>query len=149
MNPSPDTGIPSSQEAPGGRATRYNSTPTNWREALMSLIASRVALIQLESKEAARGSVRSAAFMLAACGCVFFSWALILAGGTSCIAILAGWPWRYVAMGISAIHLLAALLMARLAIRASPSASFPITRAEFQKDREWIENFQKNPRSND
>ena len=28
------------------------------------------------------------------------------------------------------------------------TAAFPITRAEFQKDREWIENIQKKPKSN-
>ena len=115
----------------------------------MSLIASRVTLIQLESKDAAKGGIRSAAFILAACGCVFSSWVLVLAGGVSLVARLAHWPWDYVALGVAMIHLLAGLLMTRLAIKSPRGATFPITRAEFQKDREWIENFQKNPRSND
>ena len=149
MNPSPDTGTTSPPVAPGKKAAKRDSIPTNWREALMSLIASRVALIQLESKDAAGGAIRSAALILAACGCVFFSWALLLAGMISQISALTDWPWRYIALGIAGIHLLAGLIMARFAIRRSPGASFPITCAEFQKDREWIENFQKNTKSND
>ena len=110
----------------------------------MSLVASRITLIQLESKDAARGIVRSAALILAACGCVFFSWALVLAGGISLVAQLANWPWNYVALAVATVHLLAGLIMARLAIKSPRGAMFPITRAEFQKDREWIEKFSKN-----
>jgi uncharacterized membrane protein YqjE len=115
----------------------------------MSLIASRVTLIQLESKEAAKGGIRRATFIFAACGCLFFSWALVLAGGVSLVAHLASWPWSYVALGGAAIHLLAGLFLGRLALKSPQGTAFPITRAEFQKDREWIENFQKTPRSND
>lgn len=115
----------------------------------MSLVASRITLIQLESKDAASGTVRSAALILAACGCVFFSWALVLAGGISLVAQLANWPWNYVALAVATVHLLAGLVMARLALKSPRGAMFPITRAEFQKDREWIENFQKTPKSND
>lgn len=126
-----------------------DSTSTNWREALMTLIASRITLIQLESKDAARGAVRSVCLILAACGCLFFSWALVLAGGISLIATSANLPWSYITLGVAIVHLLAGSLLARLAVKAPRGAAFPVTRAEFQKDREWIENFQKNPKSND
>jgi uncharacterized membrane protein YqjE len=115
----------------------------------MALIAARITLIQLESKDVAHTTIRSAALILAACGCGFFSWALLLAGGISLTARLAGWPWAYVAMAAAVIHLLAGLFMARIVMKSPKDPAFPVARAEFQKDREWIENFQKKPKSND
>ena len=149
MNPSADTGTSPAGAGPRVKPPGRDAIPTNWREALMALIASRISLIQLESKDVARFTIRSAALILAACVCGFFSWALLLAGGISLTARLAGWHWAYVAMGAAAIHLLAGLLMARIVMKSPKGAAFPVTRAEFQKDREWIENFQKTPRSND
>ena len=102
----------------------------------MTLIASRVALIQLEAKDASTKAVRRVSFVSAACGCAIFAWALLLAGGISWISESTGWPWNRVAIGASALHLLAAIIFVKV-------AKFPVTRAEFQKDREWIENFQK------
>ncbi len=114
----------------------------------MSLIAARFALIEFESKDAAKHAARCAALIAAACGCAVFSWALLLAGGVSLIAETNGWPWYTVAIGAAVIHLLAGIILASL---AKPSAipAFPVTRAEFQKDREWIENFHQSKKSND
>ena len=132
----PDTNI-------GGNAP----LPSNWREALLSLIASRVALIQLESKEAAALGARRAVLIVAAVICLFFTWALLLAGGIAAISHLTTWPWYWIALTAAAIHMAAAVLLAKTA-KSSDQPSFPVTRAEFQKDREWIENFQKTPKSN-
>ncbi|MEO5916475.1 MAG: phage holin family protein [Luteolibacter sp.] len=114
----------------------------------MGLIASRVALIQLESKDAARDGAKRAGLFLAVVGCVFFAWTLLLAGGVSLIASSTGWPWAWVAIGVAVFHLLLAVIFAKLA-KPSGNPAFPHTRAEFQKDREWIENFQKAKKSND
>ena len=43
------------------------------------------------------------------------------------------------------------IIIAAILLRKSSGACtplFPVTRAEFQRDREWIENLQKNPKSN-
>jgi hypothetical protein len=114
----------------------------------MALIASRFALIELESKDLAKAGARCASLIAAACGCFIFTWALILAGGVALISELTGWPWSRITLAAAAIHLLAGIILAR---RAKPSGepSFPVTRAEFQKDREWIENYQKTRKSND
>ncbi len=113
----------------------------------MGLVSSRIALIELESKEAAKGGARRAIALMAAIICVFFTWALLLAGGIAAISAATGWPWHWVAMAGAAIHLLAAIILIR---RAKPSdqPAFPVTRSEFQKDREWIENLQKTRKSN-
>lgn len=119
----------------------------NWREALMGLIAARCALIQLESKEASEEAARRASLIAAACACTFFAWALILLGGISMISNFTGWHWDAVALALAIVHLLAGIVFAKFA-KPSRNAAFPVTRAEFQKDREWIENFSKDKKSN-
>ena len=122
--------------------------PTNWREALMALIAARIALIQIESKDAAKDTAKRAACIIALILCAFFTWALLLASGIAALAKICHWPWYGIAFIAAILHLIAAILLARAA--KSPTApAFPVTRSEFQKDREWIENFQKTPKSND
>lgn len=123
------------------------STPANWREALMGLIASRAALIELEAKEAAKSGARRAVMVGIAAGCLFFTWALLLAGVIGLIATQVGWGWHWVALGAAGLHLIAAVVLMK---QAKPSGvpAFPVTRSEFQKDREWIENFQKTKSSN-
>lgn len=114
----------------------------------MALIASRIALIELESKDAVRQGARSAIMIVAAVFCAVFAWALLLAGGVSLIAVAADWPWYLVALGVAALHLLVAFVLVN---RARPAAltAFPVTRSEFNKDRQWIENFHPTQKSND
>ena len=114
----------------------------------MGLIAARVALIQLESKDATREGARRAALTAAACGAAVFAWALLLAGGISLISESAQCPWNLVAIAAAVVHLLAGIIFASMA-KPSSATAFPVTRAEFQKDREWIENFHKTKKSND
>ena len=131
-----------------GASADAQSSPANWREALMALIASRIALIELESKDAVRHGARSAVMLVAAVICVVFAWALLLAGGVSLIAVAADWPWYWVALGLAALHLLVAFILVKLAKPAAITA-FPVTRSEFNKDRQWIENFHLTKKSND
>lgn len=114
----------------------------------MGLVASRLALIQLESRDVARGASRRAILVAAACGCAFAAWMLLLAGGVSMISQSTGWPWSWVAVGLAALHLLTGVILAQAA-RSAGTPTFPATRAEFQKDREWIENFNKPKKSSD
>lgn len=114
----------------------------------MALIASRIALIELESKDAIKQGARSAIMIVAAVICAVFAWALLLAGGISLIAVAADWPWYWVALGAAALHLLAGFILVKLA-KPSPGTAFPVTRSEFNKDRQWIENFHPTKKSND
>jgi MFS family permease len=129
-------------------AGRQDDRPENWREALMSLIASRIALIQLEARDAARQRARRVIGMIVAVICLFFTWALLLAGGIAAISSATGCPWHWLAIGAAALHLLLAMLLLKAGPADPATPAFPLTRAEFQKDREWIENFQKKPKSN-
>ncbi len=114
----------------------------------MALVAARLALIELESKEAAQAAGRRTALIGTACACVFFTWALLLAAGVSMISRASGWPWDVVAAGLAVLHLLVGIILAQSA-KSSGNPAFPVTRAEFKKDREWIENFNKDKKSSD
>ena len=143
--------LPDGGPGPGESGTRsghgpFPAPPANWRVALMDLIASRLALIQLESKDLVRQGIRHVICLVAACFCLFFTWALGVAGLVALIAHAAGWPWHWVALAAAGLHLLSAVILAQLAKPAGVSA-FPVTRSEFQKDREWIENLQKTKKS--
>lgn len=146
MNPASDSHSP----PPGGDAPpRSNSTsaaPSNWREAIPALVSSRIALIQLEARDAARLGARRAAALIAAMLLMFFAWALLLAGGIAIAADQTGWPWHWIALSAAVLHLLVALILLQSA-KTPTSAPFPVTRAEFQKDREWIESLRQTPKS--
>ena len=114
----------------------------------MALIASRIALIELESKDAVKHGARSFIMIVAAVICGVFAWALLLAGGVSLIAVAADWPWYWVALGVAALHLLVGFVLFKMALPAAIPA-FPVTRSEFNKDRQWIENFHLTKKSND
>lgn len=116
--------------------------PPTWQESVAALVSSRVALIQLESKDAARSGARRAGLFLAVMGCVFFAWLLLLAGVVQVIATAMTCPWSWVAIALAVIHLIFAFVFAKLA-KPSESSAFPHTRAEFQKDLEWIEQLKK------
>jgi len=134
-------------ETPGKERFWETKLPANWHEALLALIASRLALIELEFKEAARAGARRLLFVLMAMMCAGFMWTLLLAGVIAGISHASGWPWYWIAIGFGSLHLVAAMVLARAA-KSPPSPAFPVTRAEFKKDREWIENLKKTRKSN-
>ncbi len=144
MSPSSDTGPAASTAV--SKVGEESNTPQNWREAVMTLLATRVDLIRLESKEVAGGFARRAGFVAAAGILALFAWALLLAGAIGVISEATEWPWSWICVGAAVLHLLLAILFSKL---ASPKAkaAFPVTRAEFQKDREWIENLHKPTKS--
>jgi uncharacterized membrane protein YqjE len=118
----------------------------SWRAAIMALVASRLAIIEIESKEFAKGTIRRTAMMLITSCLIFFAWALFLVGSIALIADFTGRPWSLITLGAAIFHLLGALIFSRLAA-PSRSPSFSATRAEFKKDREWIENCDKTQKS--
>ena len=148
MSSSSDNTSPIPGESPLPESPEADAPRANWRVALMDLVAARLALIQLESKDATQQASRRAALIAAACAAAFFAWALLLVGGVSLLAQATGWPWNLVTIGLAMLHLVVGIILFQSA-KPSGAASFPVTRAEFQKDREWIENFNKNKKSND
>lgn len=123
-----------------------HSHPAGWRESLAVMISSRIEIFQIELQQAVRDRSRSFVALAAAALCIFFTWALLLAGGIAALAVAAGWPWHLITLVTAAGHLLAAFALVQSA-KKPKAPSFPVTQAEFQKDREWIENLQKKPAS--
>ncbi len=145
MNPHPDTDAPPLSHI-GQESNAQNTPPWNWLDALVILLSSRISLIRLESRDVARSAVRRALIALAAVVCAFFTWALLLAAGIAAVARATCWHWYWIALIAAALHLLGALLLAHRARKPGPPA-FPVTQAEFLKDREWIHKLQRTRKS--
>lgn len=135
---------PSSQPTPEGRDSSHG--PSTWIEAMLAIVSSRAELIRLEATDAARRSSNKAARIIAAILCITFGWSLLLVGSIGALSELAGWPWFWSALAIGAMHIIIAAILLRKPSNAC-TPLFPVTRAEFKRDREWIENLQKNPKS--
>jgi uncharacterized membrane protein YqjE len=142
MNPPPEIRqIPpvNSEAGPGA------APPASLLEALIRLVDSRTGLIRIESKAAMESAAKRAILTAGAFACLLFAWLLLLTATIQLVADALDYPWSWVAIGFALIHLLGGIFMS-LAARSGPEA-FPATRAEFKKDREWIENF-KTKKSN-
>ncbi len=139
--------IPSSTATKDAAIENHESRPDHWVAALISLFSARLALFQLEAKESAGLALRRVICLVAAVICLFFTWLLLLAGTIAATAAMTGWPWYLLAIAAASFHLIAAIVLAKVLSKPAQPA-FPITRAEFQKDREWIEKLQKKPKSN-
>ncbi|MCX8496850.1 MAG: phage holin family protein [Akkermansiaceae bacterium] len=145
---SPESNIDPTPPHGESEAARHHAppTPTGWREAIMTLVASRLAIIEIESKEFANETIRRTSLILIASCLIFFAWALFLVSSIAWIAELTERPWSQITLSMALVHLLGALFFARMASSSRPP-SFSATRAEFKKDREWIENCEKTQKS--
>ncbi|MFT4177454.1 MAG: phage holin family protein [Luteolibacter sp.] len=132
---------PEPVEAGGSGGT--SGTPTHWAEAICTLLSTRLAIFQLESRDVARGWVKKAIFIGIGIFCLLSAWLCLLAGGIAALAHFFSQPWYWIALIVSLAHLLLALVF--LKISGSPMANaFTHTKAEFRKDRAWIETLNKN-----
>lgn len=146
MNDSSGMDSTTAADALGPRAVP--APPPTWREALSALIGARIALLEFESKVVARQAGKCAAKLLGATIAAIFAWALGLAGAIAACAAATAWPWYWIALAAALLHAIAAVICLQLA-RASTPSPFPITRAEFQKDREWLVTLKTPRKSND
>ena len=120
---------------------------TNWRTALADLLGARLALIQLELKQAAQAGVKRGLLFAGGALALLFAWGILAAGIIGAVSACTGLAWYWVALITGGVHLIAAIILIVLGKRPSPGASFEITVSEFKKDRAWLETLQ--PKSND
>jgi uncharacterized membrane protein YqjE len=111
--------------------------PGNWREALAGLVASRAAIVSLEAKDAAASAIGRLVPLLVGVVCLVGVWVLAMAGAVGAVVAATEWEWYHVAFAAAGIHLMIALIAIMIA-KAKRPAPFPVTRAEFEKDREWL-----------
>ncbi|MCX6874996.1 MAG: phage holin family protein [Verrucomicrobia bacterium] len=135
---------------PPSGALRDRRVPVSahWSEALGDLLGARLALFQLEATTAARQAARGVASLAVAALATIFGWALVLAGGIAALAVATAWPWYWIALVTASLHALVAAVCLLFA-KATTAPAFPITRAEFLKDREWLESLKTPRKSND
>lgn len=122
------------------------SVPLDWKTAVMDLIAARTDIIRLELADLRRQSARRAALLFLAVLAAASGWLLLLAGGVPLLASAIGLSWPVTSLILAAIHILLVGVLIALARRSSGPA-FTATLSEFKKDREWIENLSKTPKS--
>ncbi len=114
-----------------------DAPPANWREAVSDLLSARIELIRLEARQASAEGARKALALAVMAISIAFTWALVLVGLVPLIAELSGIKWPIIALGAAGLHLFVALLMGAR-IRRQGEPAFPVTRKEFQRDREWF-----------
>lgn len=117
---------------------------TTWREAAAEFVSARLELFALEAKEASQGAARKAALTAFAAGCAATFWLCLVAGVIGWIAA-AGHAWHFVALAVAAFHLVAAFVAVVVLRRPGPP-SFPLSRAELEKDRQWLSQTQETPK---
>lgn len=117
----------------------------DWQSALAEFVASRLALIRLESKDAIRVIAEKSRYSAMLMAFSLLAWFFFIAGLIGCLHHFTHAPWWGYAMGFGVLHALIAL---RLAIRLKrpPPPAFPLTCEEFHKDRLWMQSL-KTPNS--
>lgn len=116
--------------------------PQDWRAALACLISSRAAIFKFESKAAAQSGGKKVALLLIAAFALIFTWMLLLVGCIGGIAAVTSLSWYHIAFAAAGLHVLVAII-ALLIAQSEATEVFPITRAEFEKDREWLNQLKK------
>jgi uncharacterized membrane protein YqjE len=118
-----------------------------WLDPWFDLIANRCELIGIETRAAARNILVHLILALAAIALFLFGWALAIGGAIVMAATGMDWPWPVCALAVAALHVAAAGLIVLRLKRMRHRPMFSHTRAEFRKDRAWIETLQKKPGS--
>lgn len=124
-------------EAGPAPAENAEAPPQNGINAALGLLESRAAIISIEAKDAFGSSLAKIALLLVALLGVIGAWALTMVGVIGGISSATAWEWYHVAFAAAGAHLLLALV-ALLIAKSRKSHPFPVTRAEFEKDREWL-----------
>jgi uncharacterized membrane protein YqjE len=117
--------------------------PQNWKEAIPCLISSRIAIIRTESKDVVGGLISKIVLLGIAAFCLLLVWLLLITGAIGAIAAASTWEWFHVAFAAAGAHALIALIAFLIARSRTPTIRFPITRDEFKKDREWLNQLKK------
>lgn len=109
----------------------------NWMEAIIGLIETRAAIVSLETKDALSCALAKLIPLVVCLFCVFAAWVLTVAAIIGCLTAATCWKWHQITFAMAGLHILIAVV-ALLVAKAKKPAPFPVTRSEFEKDREWL-----------
>lgn len=116
--------------------------PRDWKDALLTLAFSRMEIVCIEAKSASSVAFGKFALLTVGVFALFSAWALALVASIGLIAASSTWEWYHVAFASAGAHLLIGGVFL-LILKAKKTESFPVTRSEFQKDREWLSRLKK------
>jgi uncharacterized membrane protein YqjE len=122
----------------GSPAADESRLPGNWIEAIPSLIASRLGIFRIEAQDALGVTVRKLIILAVLAFCLIASCGLLTAGLIGLISVHFNCAWYFVAFSLGGIYLLIALVMLLIFKGSKKIESFPVTRKEFEKDHEWL-----------
>jgi uncharacterized membrane protein YqjE len=116
------------------------------RASAVEFVSARLELLSLEAQEAGKAAARKGALVGLIVGCAMIAWMALVAGLIGWIATAGdGVKWHFVAIGAAIFHLLLAGVAAAV-LRRPSAASFPLTKSELLKDREWLLNLKDRPK---
>jgi uncharacterized membrane protein YqjE len=112
--------------------------------ALADFFESRAALLATESKSALFQFLVAASCLVAAVLFFVFGYIFLLGSAVVAIAHMANVSWVWIALGAGGLHFVIALIFLIVAVTGIKRPVFRETRAELQKDREWLKNLEEN-----
>jgi uncharacterized membrane protein YqjE len=126
-----------------GMQSEGGGIPSDWKEAIPSLISSRIAIAQMELKDAMGAAIGKIITVVVALFLLLLCWLLVLVGLIGLIAAKSGWEWYAVMFAAAGVHAVAAMI-ALACFKAKKTVSvFPVTKAEFEKDVEWLKELKR------
>ena len=137
---SPDPSPESDKEGASGESAQQ------FREGLGDHLKARAELLAIETREAGEVVARKGSLALITATLLFFGYALVLATIVSLVGEwveslsgqLTGRGWQLTALAAGFLHFLFALALFRKLKRNRDLTLFEFTRAELNKDREWL-----------
>ncbi len=112
--------------------------------ALADFFESRAALLATESKAALFQFLIAAICLVAAVLFFAFGYIFLLGSAVVAVAHMANVSWIWVALAAAGLHFVIALAFLLAATTGIKRPVFRATRAELQKDREWLKNLEAN-----
>ncbi len=136
MNPD-SSGMPGSK-AQGDPVLGEGRISENWKEAIPSLLVSRIGIFRIEAQDVIEVLAKKLILWIVTVFCLVATWGLLTAGLIGVISAHYNCPWYFAAFSLGGVYLFISLLMLLIIKRIKKIESFPITCGEFEKDRQWL-----------
>lgn len=123
-----------------------SALPSNWTQALAALSSSRAAILKIEGKKVASDLIVKVGLVIIAVLGLLFSWILLMIGLVGVLTVYTILNWWQASFAIAGGHVVIAIVLLLIA-KAIGSEPFPVTRKEFEKDREWLNQLKQQSKS--
>lgn len=122
---------------------RFGSSMRGAALGALEYLEARLALLRFEAKEAGRDLFVRVLCLLVAAGFCAIAYLALLVAAIGWISASREWPWPHVTGGAAALHLALAVLLILVAKRRFSRPPFQDSFAEWERDREWLEDFRE------